>query len=320
MRRIERLINLVAALLETSRPMTAEEIRTRIAGYEQSGNEAFRRAFERDKQELREMGIPLEVVQTDVWADRPAGYIIPKERYYLPDLGLEPDEVAALNVAAQVVLSGGEEAETGALKLSLSEGDTSLLSGPRFVWGADVGAEQPLLGALYGALIERRGVRFSYLSGKGNLSTREIDPYGLVRQGGSWYVIGRDAASQETRTFKVARISSDVERLDATYEVPDSFDAGAHLREAWEIGAEAPERSIVRFDESMRWWAEQNMAGRRLQEGPHGSLEVELSVGNVAALVSWALQFGDSVEVLSPEAARAEMRRRLGPFVGARRI
>src|SRR5688572_29113300 len=88
MRRIERLINLIAALLETSRPMTAEEVRRDIAGYDQANFDSFRRAFERDKESLRAMGIPLETrpVSPDAFSDHVEGYIIPKERYYLPEL------------------------------------------------------------------------------------------------------------------------------------------------------------------------------------------------------------------------------------------
>jgi proteasome accessory factor B len=69
MQRIERLLNLIAALLDSARPMTAEEIRSRIAGYDQANHEAFRRAFERDKDALRGMGIPLEVRSTDPFAE-----------------------------------------------------------------------------------------------------------------------------------------------------------------------------------------------------------------------------------------------------------
>jgi proteasome accessory factor B len=79
MRRIERLINLIAALLDTRHPMTAEEIRSRIAGYDQGSHDAFRRAFERDKDSLRHMGIPLELVPTDPFSEVPDGYIIPKD-------------------------------------------------------------------------------------------------------------------------------------------------------------------------------------------------------------------------------------------------
>lgn len=314
MRRIERLINLIAALLDRDHPMTAGEIRAQIAGYDQGNIESFRRTFERDKEALRSMGIPLEVVKTDPWSDYADGYIIPKDRYYLPELDLDDDELAALRIAAEVLLGGRSDATSGLLKLSV--GTPSMPhGGPRLVWGADLAAEQPFLGILYSALVERRAVRFSYLSARGEMSTRTFETYGLVHHGGGWYAVGRDAEKNEIRTFKAGRIASDIEMLDRVYEIPESFDAPAHVRTAWEIGSEAPVKCVVRFDPSMRWWAEQNMRGFPCTEGSGGGLDVELAVANVDALISWALQFGDTVEIVSPQTARDRMVDRLRPYM-----
>ncbi|MGH2755993.1 MAG: helix-turn-helix transcriptional regulator, partial [Actinomycetota bacterium] len=138
MRRIERLINLIAALLDTERPMTAQEIRDRIAGYDQANFEAFRRAFERDKEALRTMGIPVEMRHTglDGLAEQPDGYIIPKERYYLPQIDLEHDEMAALRLASDAVLGRAENVAAGFAKLSVDSAPGSWTA-PRVMWGAD---------------------------------------------------------------------------------------------------------------------------------------------------------------------------------------
>src|SRR5918997_665224 len=115
MRRIERLVNLIAALLETHRPLTAEDIRHQVAGYGGTSLEAFRRSFERDKETLRDMGVPLEIVPTDAFSEQADGYIIPKDRYYLPELDLEPEELAALKLASEAMLGRGEkDADAGA--------------------------------------------------------------------------------------------------------------------------------------------------------------------------------------------------------------
>lgn len=314
MRRIERLINLIAALLDRDRPMTAAEIRAQIAGYDRGNFESFRRTFERDKQALRAMGIPLDVVKTDPWAEHADGYIIPKDRYYLPELDLDDDELAALRIAAEVLLGGRSDATSGLLKLSVGSPSVPH-GGPRLIWGADLAAEHPGVGALYTALGDRHAVRFSYLSAQGVMTTRIFETYGLVHHGGGWYAVGRDVEKDEIRTFKAGRIASDVEVLDALYEIPEGFDAPGYVRAAWEIGSEAPDKCVVRFDPSMRWWAEQNMRGFPSTEGPHGELDVELAVANVDALISWALQFGDAVEIVSPQAARDRMVDRLRPFL-----
>ena len=315
MQRIERLLNLIAALLDSARPMTAEEIRTRIAGYDQANHEAFRRAFERDKEALRAMGIPLEVRSTDPFAEQADAYTIPKARYYLPRIDFDPDEVAALEIAAEILLGAGEQAGAALLKLSI-DAPPSPQAGPRVVWGADLAAEQPLLGPLYGAQIERRRVTFGYTTASGVASTRTVEPYQLLHRSGHWYVVGRDIERAAVRAFRVSRITTKVDVGDGGYAIPPDFDATAHLGEAWEIG-ESLEPAIVRFDAAMRWWPEQNMSSSPQREAGGGALEVEVPMGNADALVSWVIGFAGSAEIVSPDAARRRLRRQVAPFLGA---
>ena len=317
MRRIERLINLIAALLETVHPMPVDEIRARIAGYDQESDEAFRRAFERDKEALRAMGIPIEVVATDPFVDQADGYLIPKSRYYLPDPDLEPDELAALGIAAQAMLGGGEAAESGLLKLSIDDPGGSW-TGPRVVWGADLAAEQPLLDPLYAALLDRRPIRFSYRSARSdNAAPRAVEPYGLVHRRGHWYLIGNDREKGDIRSFRVSRIASGVKVLEGSYEVPGSFDAAAYGSvEPWEIGGDAePGHAVVRFDADLRWWPEQNMADAQAHDAPGGGLDVEIPVSNVDALVSWVIGFGPGAEIVSPPEARSRVVEHLQPYL-----
>ncbi|HEX2195950.1 MAG TPA: WYL domain-containing protein [Actinomycetota bacterium] len=314
MRRIERLINLIAALLETSRPMTADDIRREIAGYESDSLEAFRRAFERDKADLRAMGIPIELRPVDTLSEV-EGYVIPKSQYYLPQLDLEPDELAALKLAAESVLGGGELAESGLMKLSV-DAATESWAGPRVVWGADVAAEQPALAVLYPALLERTSVAFRYRTGGGaEARDREVDAYGLVHRRGNWYVVGRDRALDEVRVFKVARIEGAPRTLDHRYEVPGGFRAEDHVAgEAWELG-DAPATATVRFDPEVRWWAEQNHPDAPRRERPGGVVDLELQVSNVDALVAWALGLGPGVEIVEPAFAREALLRHLAPLL-----
>lgn len=316
MRRIERLINLIAALLETERPMTAEDIRLQIAGYDQDTPEAFRRAFERDKEALRAMGIPLEVTQRDVFSEQADGYVIPKEKYYLPDLDLEPDELAALQIAAQAVLGAQEQAGSGLLKLSVADGGGGLGPG-RISWGADLAAEQPALGPLYSALLERKPVGFDYVTADGSSNTRQVEPYGLVHRRGNWYLIARDIDKGEQRTFRVSRVSSDVRQEDGTYEIPEGFHAEEHVaREAWETGAEDV-TALIRFDRQMRWWVEQNLPSQPMKDAPGGAIDVEIDVANPDAFVSWIIELGGDIEIISPDSLRERLCDRIRPFVTA---
>lgn len=315
MRRIERLINLIAALLETRRPMTAEEIRDRIAGYDQESHDAFRRAFERDKDSLRQMGIPLELVPTDPFSDVPDGYTIPKDKYYLPDLKLEPDESAALRLAAEAVLGAGGETSTGRLKLDLDESPVSW-NNPRLAWSADFASSAPVLGVAYSALLDRRPVRFSYRSGSsGKSGIRTIDPYGISHGRGHWYLVGRDHERDDVRSFRIDRVQGTPEAVDGAYEIPADFELGDHMvRAPWEIGEE-PSTAVVRFGSEWRWWVEQNLSEAPAKDGPEGSIEVEMTVANLDRFVSWVIAFGEAVEVVSPPEARAALLSRLSPYL-----
>ncbi len=315
MRRIERLINLIAALLDGRRPLTAAEIRERIAGYDSDSAEAFRRTFERDKAELRDMGIPIETVKDEDDVD---AYIIPADKYYMPDLDLQPDEVAALKLAADAILGVGEQAGAGLKKLSVYAA-TDDSSAPRVLWNADVAAEQPLLGPLLSALLERQPIGFDYESASGERSSRRVEPYGLVHRRAHWYVVGRDRDRAAPRSFKVSRIVPPILELPGPYEVPADFDLDAHVpAEAWDVSDGETALATVRFDADLRWWPEQNMPQAKSREGDAGSLDVDIPIARTDALVTWAIGFTDGIEILAPPEARRALLEHLEPFLAER--
>jgi predicted DNA-binding transcriptional regulator YafY len=315
MRRIERLINLIAALLEAGRPMTADDIRTRIQGYEQESLEAFRRAFERDKEALRGMGIPLEVVPVDAWTDQADGYIIPKDKYYLPDIDFEPDELAALRIAADAVLGAGDEAGAGLMKLGADEAP-SHVGGGRVAWSADVETEREALEKIYSALLERHVVSFDYETAGGEAGRRDVSPYGLVQRRGHWYVVGQDAGAGDVRTFRMSRVKPPVDvKTSSSYDIPEGFNAADHVvREGWEAGQESTS-ARVRFEPTLAWWVEQNLHGFDATKTESGSIEVELPVSNPDAFVSWLLEFGDTVAIIEPVALRDLLIERISPYL-----
>lgn len=318
MRRIERLLNLIIALLNTQRPYTAEEIRERIEGYgDEPTHDAFRRTFERDKEDLRNMGIPIETVKTDVFSEVPDGYIIPKTKYYLPNLQLEPDELAALQLAATAVLGSREQARSGFLKLSIGPEPAST-TGPRILWSADAADQQPALAPLSAALMERVPVSFDYRAASGETSKRQVELYSLINRRGHWYVVGRDRDRDDLRSFRVSRITGKVERLDGSYEVPEDFRAEEKLpAQTWEVGPDEPTEAILRFAPGMSWWAEQNLDASNASPTSDGGLEVRIPVANLDALISWVLELGPDVRIVEPLAARQRIVEHLEAFLGA---
>ncbi|MFP5353129.1 MAG: helix-turn-helix transcriptional regulator [Actinomycetota bacterium] len=312
MLRIERLINLIAALLDGRRPLTAAEIRERIAGYDSQTAEAFRRTFERDKAELRDMGIPIETVKDE---DDNDAYVISAEKYYMPELDLQPDEIAALKLAADAILGVGELAGSGLKKLSIYA-STEDASAPRVLWNADVAAEQPLLAPLLGALLGRHPIGFGYENATGERSSRKLEPYGLVHRRGHWYVVGRDVDREAARSFRVSRMLAPLTELPGSYEIPSDFDVDAHVpAEAWEIGEEETRIATVRFDADLRWWPEQNLPEAPRRENDDGTLDVDLPISRVDALVTWAVGFGEGIEIVAPPEARRALLDHLEPLL-----
>ncbi len=290
---IERILNLLAFLLTADRPVTADEIRHTVAGYDQETDEAFRRTFERDKDLLRQLGIPLQLQPTDAW-EVEHGYVVPAEEYALADPGLTDEERAALALAAQVVRLGGHPAGPGAL---LKLGGAPAASGVEPL-GADLGAEVESLPELFASVTERRTLRFQYRD-----KPRTVHPYGLVHRRGHWYLIG--AAGDDIRSFRVDRIEALViGDYPDSFRRPPGFKASTALPSApWETGDE-PSRLQVRFDGDVAWWARRQLSAATLTAGPDGSLEAEIQVSNLDAFLGWMIGFEDQAEILAPNWAR----------------
>jgi proteasome accessory factor B len=223
-RRTERLLSIVVLLLSTRRYLTAEQIRAAVQGYPAS-DEAFDRMFERDKDELRELGIPLEVGLVDpLEADQ--GYRIRQQDYELPEIGLEPDEAAVLQLAARVWQSAELEGAAAGALLKLRAAGLGLEETP-----ARPGIEprlrtDPAFGPLWEAVRDRRPVTFTYrTSGRGDTAKRTIEPWGVVNRRGKWYVAGFDRKRDATRVFRLSRIVGTVKMAGPAGSVTVPADA-----------------------------------------------------------------------------------------------
>jgi len=302
----ERLFNLIALLLETRRPLSPEEIRQKIPGYG-SSDVAFRRMFERDKEELRELGLPLERVGTDVW-EGSEGYLIRKERATLPELDLTADERAAVWLAAQAwqgqAVPG--DPDRALMKLALAgKVATDELGEPGEPGGgawisARVDASQPNLATVFDAIARRKRVTFSYKGRAGGEALqRSIDPYAL-RHRGSWYLAGFDHLRNEVRHFKLDRIAGTVGVAggrDPDFEVPADVEAEVP-RGPWAI--ESAEEARVAFAPETAWWVERRTGARRDGERDDGWVEMTFPLSDREMFCSWILGFAADVVVIAP--------------------
>jgi proteasome accessory factor B len=317
-RKAERLINLTAYLLNVTRPVTAKEIQQTIPGYSQSW-EAFQRTFERDKDDLREMGVPLELVSDPFELEHT--YRIPKERYYLPDLKLQDDEIAALWLAAGLLrLPDPGAARAALLRLAgdaPAEDDRATLS-----WlVADLGLSEPALPKAFHAVAERKRVTFPYPRKEGGSKERTLDPYGLVHRRGAWYLVGRDHDSDEVRSFRLERMVGDLRLVDPSvpgnqYLIPQGFRPEAALETPPFVQGETSMIARVRFDPSAVWRVERGFPWLDLKNEDDGSAAAEVPVTEINGFISWVLLFGEAAEVLSPPELIDELRHRLKAICG----
>ena len=295
---VERVINLLIYLLESPKPVTADDIRQTVLGYGDQTDEAFHRMFERDKDVLRRLGVPLEMHALDVW-EVDFGYVVDPEKYAVPDPGLTEEERFALSVAARMVrLGGGYPGIEGLLKLGGAERGGGLEP-----LGADLGAETETLGELFRAITERRRIRFEY---RGN--ERRLEPYGMAHRRGHWYLLGGTKTGE--RLYRVDRLDNlSVGEEPEQFSRPKDFDVRDVMNtQPWEGGADEPLTASVSFDESVAWWAGRTL-GVEVEDG--SDLDVDVPVSNVDAFVGWILSFGANAEVLGPPEVRQEIRDRV---------
>jgi predicted DNA-binding transcriptional regulator YafY len=298
--RLERLLNLTAALLTAQRPLTAAEVAERVPGYPlPAGSPTFRRAFERDKDSLRDMGIPLVLAPVE-GVDPPVdGYVIPRDQYELRDPGLLPDELAALHLAAAAVELEGLRGGSALWKLGGAPPDGD---GGSATTVAALPAT-PVLVPLFQAVADRRVVTFAYRA-----EERQVEPWRLAFRRGHWYLEGFDRGRGAERQFRLDRIEGAValDDVGTAGRNPEPPRTAGNL--PWEYGEGQAVAASLLVDADQAPWAvdrlgEEAVAARR----PDGSVELSFPVTNREAFRSFVLGFLDHAEVLGPPELRDDL-------------
>lgn len=231
-------MNLVIALLSTRQFLSAERIRDSVAGYEESASdEAFSRMFERDKNELRDLGIPLEVGPVGRFSGQ-EGYRINRDAYELPDIDLTSQEAAAVAVAVQLWESPelASAAEGALLKLRAAgihvEPEAAAATVPPVP--ARTRGSEAALGKLLAAIDAGRAVRFEHRNThSAPYLMRDVEPWGVVTHHGRWYLVGHDRTRDAVRTFRLSRIGADVTAYgpENAVHAPEGMDLRAIVRQ-----------------------------------------------------------------------------------------
>lgn len=208
--RTERLLNLVIALLSTRAPLSRANIQAKVAGYDSDATvAAFERMFERDKEELRAMGVPIRTI-TDAHGEV-QGYVVDADEYATADLHLTADEIAVLNLAAQLwdnaVLESAALTAVRKLESTIDEEAAS----PPSTFGVLTARDAALL-PLLRAVRDGRVVRFDYRKPhQEHADKRTVEPWAVHSKDGRWYLAGWDVDRSGERVFRVSRITGTVQ-------------------------------------------------------------------------------------------------------------
>jgi proteasome accessory factor B len=313
-RKTERLLGLVVCLLSTRRYLTADQIRQAVPNYPEQ-DDLFKRMFERDKEDLRELGVPLETGVNHPFDEDP-GYRIRQQAYELPELRLEADEAAVLGLAARVwqraELAG---AAAGALLKLRAAGIDAADEHPA-PQGIEprLGTPEPTFGPLWEAVRDRRPVTFSYrAAGRSEPQRRELEPWGVVNRHGCWYVAGWDRGRNATRVFRLSRIVGAVKFCgpSGSVTVPDGADVRELVRD-WD----SPVRehtAVLRVRSGAGVGLRQHASSVRAdgEAAADGWDLVTTRFADVGSFADYAAWFGPDVVVLDPPDLREAVIARL---------
>lgn len=320
----ERLLNLVIALVNTPGRMTKEQIRTSVAGYDREGStEAFERMFERDKETLRELGVPVTTVHGPAHGDD-AGYRVDLDAYALPPMELSAAQLGVLGLAAefwqdQVLRADAARGLTKLRAVGAEPAGTDAIMGlaPR------LHAAGPALAPLLDAAHARQAVEFTYRAAStGEVLRRTVQPWRVVGSRGGWYLVGFDTGRGAPRVFRLSRIVSDVVAVGppGAFTVPADLDAQAMIAArqegeglAWL--AVAPERAGALRSRAVDPGDETLPADAPPPPPGHDVLAVP--VGRTADLADEIVGYTDAVVVLAPPQLREAVVRRLREAVAA---
>ncbi|MHC4548170.1 MAG: helix-turn-helix transcriptional regulator [Planctomycetota bacterium] len=319
--KFERLMNLVAFLLASGEPVPFATIRKTVVGYNDLAREdAVEKRFDRDKKELREIGIPVEYVASDEQGRD--GYFIPREEYFHHEVQLTPDEAALLVLLANAARGGNDAISSNlrsallkmAIDSPLQEEVTSAIAQRHvhaFSRGKRDRAVLDNLDRLVRAIADRRQVRFKYRKPNGRQVTdRHLHPYGLGYREGEWYLVGEDQQRNDLRQFKVMRIEGAVQvskkGKGPDFRAPAGFDIEQHIERApWEFAGGKEEWAQILFHPDVAWMVQESLRpDRRFDVRPDGSGVLHLKVRKSGAthqrLLNYLASFSGQCAILKP--------------------
>jgi proteasome accessory factor BC len=299
-----RQLSLVAFLMAERRPLTAREIKSVVEGYSEMSDEAFARRFYSDRSELVALGVPLHSQRDEFTGEEL--YTLRAEQYFLPKLDLDDEELAALQIALHLL--DGQFAYAEPLRLALQNlalgRPTQLEAAPESALRVEVrdpdysDEMSGRLTKLEGAISKQRTVRFTYWSiSRDRTRERTVNPYALLPEAGSWYLIGRDLDEDDERTFRVSRIVGDIRfatRRERDFRMPEYDPSDFRGRQPWQYG-EAKGEAEIELDPDTAWWVERMVERGDVADGLFTTPYTRLDL-----LAGWVLRQEGRARPLAP--------------------
>jgi proteasome accessory factor B len=243
-RKSERLMNLVICLLVARTFISKDQIKQAVDGYRGQEPDAFEKMFERDKEELRTLGIPIELGSRDRFFEDEVGYRIPRDQFELPEIALEADEAAVVGLAARVWQHASLANATSSAIRKLRAGGVPVDPDAVDVVEPQLAVTEPAFDPVFDAVTKRAPISFRYRAQRGRRPvTRRLEPWGLMSWHGHWYVVGHDQGRGKPRMFRLSRFEGPVKAGAAnTVQRPADLD----LREmAGQLGPAAPTQTAT---------------------------------------------------------------------------
>jgi len=318
--RTERLLDLIAYLLNAREPVSWSQIKNYFPeDYSRGIEESNQRKFERDKAELISLGIPIDYrAGSDIGND---GYIIDKDKLFLPEVRFSPPELSLLMLAAEAVIENEsfpyrEQLNQALAKISSSQ--DPIYRSPDEIqirYYADdlrAASQQMILDQIQAALDKRKALRITYHAfSTGEKTERTVYPYGLILRKGRWTLEGWDLLRQDIRAFVLTRIeeaeANQLKPGTPDYEIPEDFSLKNYQKQPWEISKHPPVQVTIKLSE--------HRLNELLPEIPEAVRVRDnifrIKVTNVDRLVSWVLPQKQDASILEPEEVREKARKAL---------
>jgi proteasome accessory factor B len=316
-RKSERLLNLLITLLVSRSYVTKERIRGVVEQYRDQTDDAFEKMFERDKEELRSLGIPIEVGYLDRAFEDEPGYRVERSAFELPQIDLEPDEAAVIGLAARVWQHAGLASATSDALVKLKAAGVSVDRAALTVVQPQLTVEEPAFEAFWSATQTRTPVSFPYRTSRSAAdAVRHLQPWGVVSFRGRWYVVGHDTDRHAPRLFRLSRVTGPVSEDGParSFEVPEGTDIRALTESLAPVPADQLARLLVRHGAAHGL----RRHGRVVEDPgvPAGWDRLEVSYGRTDALSDEVLGYGPAVVVEEPAELRELVTRRLRAVAG----